>query len=162
MVRLVPNHSEWVASLALALSVVSLGWQVVRARRHRPIITVDGQCGVERRKLDGLWEEPHWTLPVKVTNAGGRAVTVTKVGWELFNRDSRRTLVHSAKIGVDLPTRLEAHSQQSWEARMPVRGADWAGRLARPVAYVVLGKRPVAVHGSSTVLSVPDMEPPQT
>lgn len=156
MVRSVPNYSEWVASLALILSAVSLVWQILRSRRDQPAITVDGQWAVERRKLDGLWEEPHWTFPVSVTNAGGRAVTVMKVGWEVCTQ-AGEMLVRSAHMGLELPTRLEALSAETWEARMPVRGTNWEGLSARPVAYVVLGKGVVAVHGSYEVLSIPDL-----
>jgi hypothetical protein len=78
----VPNYAEWVSTLALLLGAGSLAWQVAKARREQPIISVDGQWSVTRVGHQN-WDEGAWSLPVHVTNAGGRAVTVVAVYWEL-------------------------------------------------------------------------------
>lgn len=150
-----PNYAEWVSTLALLLGSGSLLWQVMRARREQPIISVDGQWAVA---IEGHqnWDAGAWLMPVHVTNAGGRAVTVVDVYWELVGPAGPFT-VKSADMGPALPTRLEALSADSWAIRIPIQGTKWAGLTARPAADVVLGKGVVAVHGAPATLGVPEL-----
>lgn len=152
-----PNYAEWVSTLALLLSAGSLAWHVARARREQPIISVDGQWSVTREGHQS-WVQGVWSLPVHVTNAGGRAVTVVAVYWELVGT-AGPFRVTSTDMGSALPTRLEALSAEAWEARVAIQGTKWAGLTARPAADVVLGKGVVAVYGAPATLGVPDMEP---
>ncbi len=152
-----PNYAEWVSTLALALGAGNLTWQVARARREQPVISVDGQWAVSKRG-DQNWGDGDWCLPVHVTNAGGQAVSVVDVYWEL-QVPAGPVRVRSADMGPPVPTRLEALSAASWEARAGVRGTRWNGLSARPAADVVLGKGLVTVYGAIATLRVPDEDP---
>ncbi|KRF04079.1 hypothetical protein ASG88_21805 [Nocardioides sp. Soil777] len=147
-----PNYADWVSTLALLLSGGSLGWQVVSARREQPVISVDGQWAISREGTHDGWD--YWTLPIHVTNAGGRAVTVVDVYWELDGPRGPFS-VKSADMGTALPTRLEPLSADAWEARAPFDGTTWAGMTARPAADVVLGKGVVTVYGPPCTLAMP-------
>jgi hypothetical protein len=149
----VPDYAEWVSTLAPAVGAGNLSWQVVRARREQPIITVNGQWSVAKMS-DEDWAEGYWSLPVDVTNAGGRAATVLAVFWEVGGM----RVTSSRDAGPALPLRLEPLSAEAWEVKIPVRGTLWSGRTARPGADVVLGRGVVTVHGPSYVLGVPDSE----
>ena len=152
-----PDYAEWVSTVALLLSGGGLAWQVARARRDQPIISVDGQWSVTRSEHES-WGEGSWRLPVHVTNAGGQAVTVVAVYWEVEVR-AGPLRVTNTEMGTALPTRLESLSADAWEALIPVRGTLWSGLAARPAADVVLGKGVVTVYGPPATLRVPDAEP---
>jgi hypothetical protein len=122
-----PNYAETVSTLAFGASLVSLSWQVIRARHENPTISV--HLGVNHMlKQNG---ERGYAIRVTVTNAGGRAVTLGELDWQYtemgYARESFSDGDDESITGPPLPHRLgsfdilngslPAHSwTQSWTA----------------------------------------------
>lgn len=109
------------AGAALALSVVSLVWQVVRARYERPVLHVmaGATCtGTGDGSLSLAWEP--W---VSVTNVGEKPVTLTSLLFKIEAKSSEldgdMTWVWdapptAAKDSPAVPMRLEGYDHAIW------------------------------------------------
>lgn len=101
-----------IAGAALALSVVSLIWQVLRWRWERPVVVVRGSWNSTRLR-DG---PDKWHMSVTATNVGERPVTVDLPAWVIRRRFARPwTMVGTEELeGPTLPFRLEPFDVQRW------------------------------------------------
>lgn len=104
--------SDVIAGAALALSAVSLAWQLMRVRWERPVVVVRGGW-VSQQNAGG---PASWVLSVSVTNVGERAVTVDEPAWIIRRRFARPwTMFGSEDLqGPALPHRLEPFDVQRW------------------------------------------------
>lgn len=115
------------SSIAIVISIINFIWNVVRARRKRPEVTVTGDA---RFAVDGAKPaDPYWSLSVNVANTGGRAASVLGASW-LING------IHYG-TGDEFPMRLEPHDSKQWNVQMPVGGTKLEGMTCRPAVRVV-------------------------
>lgn len=152
-----PSYAEWVSTSALALSALNFTWHVSRARRDRPAVSVDGRPALRWQRESDAGSDGAWLLDISVTNAGGRAVTVKEVYWEL-NGPAGTISVSSEELSTSFPLRLESLSTETISCWVPLQAA-WIGRSARPAADVVMGKGIVTVRGPSNPLPPSPWQP---
>ncbi|MGA5472537.1 hypothetical protein ACPCUK_27660 [Streptomyces arboris] len=136
-----------IALVALVVSLISLGWQIITWLRSGPVIKVKGHSSIA--VVDGNAGEVH--LSVTAVNRGRAPATVT--GWGLRLPNGSSVVPQSAQLpGTNpLPHRLEPHAEASWH--VPQTAVEEACRThhvelsqVRPFVDVsgrgqVLGKR---------------------
>ncbi|WP_433718638.1 hypothetical protein [Microbacterium laevaniformans] len=144
------DWSTLVAVLALVLSVVSLGWQIIRSWWERPVLLVRGTL----RSWSPTDQELGWKAELVITNVGERPVTITDAGW-WYSTGTHEEDIERADGGHVFPSRLEPHDQLRLSGFLPEESSwlypnggifvkDWDGadtRAARP--YVEVVRRPL-------------------
>ncbi|MFI2358157.1 hypothetical protein OG582_11925 [Streptomyces anulatus] len=99
-----------ISVIALVISLVSLGWQVITWLRSGPVIKVKGHAAIP--VVNENPGELH--LSVTAVNRGRAPATIT--GWGLRLPNGSSVVPRSAELpGVNpLPHRLESHAESSW------------------------------------------------
>lgn len=122
------------SSLAFVMSVVSLGWQVARARANRPRLHVEGSVGCTVMEDD--YSKATWSFDITVANLGSEAITVDDARWIIYSTDGG-IRVKETGAGPTFPLRLEGKDSRTWTYEIPVRGTRWHGLVAKPSADFV-------------------------
>lgn len=125
------------SAVALVLSVVSFGWQVISWRRSGAQMRVVTKWGIAGSPPDGVW-----FLAVEATNTGRLATEVNQIGFQLSRREKRQTIVlFQDAIGrpITLPIQLPPGASTSVMYRPSdllevLRREGLAGKRARPFA----------------------------
>lgn len=132
-----------VATLALVLSVVSLGWQVLRAWWDRPVLMVTGDLfyriapdtELTIRTMDTSVGEVEyidtrdapmgWQATITVTNVGDRSVTITDAGWWYSPGTHWEDIERAPGMEDRFPLRLEPHDQVRLAGHIADDGEAW-------------------------------------
>lgn len=122
------------SSLAFVMSVVSLGWQVARARANRPRLHVEGSVGCTVMEDD--YSKATWSFDITVANLGSEAITVDDARWIIYSTDGG-IRVKETGAGPTFPLRLEGKDSRTWTYEIPVRGTRWHGLvvMSRQVVF---------------------------
>jgi len=101
-----------VSFLAVAISLVALGLQLVRTFWERPYVFVGGIAGSHSVSVTA---PPVWECRIDVTNVGERAVTLIEVGLVVDRKPgSNVSWGLTGDEVADFPMRLEPHDSRSW------------------------------------------------
>jgi hypothetical protein len=123
------------SSLALTVSVISLVWQFVRAKRDEPEVIVSGSAGFGIK--GEAPEDTLWMFTLTVTNVGRSAVTIDELGWLIRPPGGSAVLLVGGTISADLPLRLEANDSRTWDYSVPARGTRFQDAKGWPQAKYV-------------------------
>jgi len=121
-----------VATLAFSLSVISLGWQVIRAWWDRPVIMITAQLAYRFAPGTDLTGDVipaglpmGWESAITVTNVGDRAVTVTDAGWWHGPGTHWERIERPPGLTERFPIRLEPNDQARLDGFMLDDGTRW-------------------------------------
>jgi hypothetical protein len=131
----VPEYADLVGTTALLLGAVSVGWQVARTLRERDDIVVVGR-EVARFEVRPhfAWMDGHpgikesevvttHAYSITVRNVGPLPVTVTQVGWQVFDPAALVDMAMHYRVdeegpwssgGPVVPHRIESHDEAAW------------------------------------------------
>jgi hypothetical protein len=131
------------SAVALVLSVVSFGWQVISWRRSGAQMRVVTKWGIAGTPSDGVW-----FLAVDATNTGRLATEINQIGFQLSRRDKRHTIVlFQDALGrpITLPIPLAPGASTSVMYRPGdllevLRREGLTGKRARPFAATGHGR----------------------
>lgn len=106
-----------VSILALVVSAIALGWQVVSWRRSGPRVRVTSKSGFAT-------SEPF--VSIEITNAGRLATEIRQIAYQLSRLDDRKQVlmlrdVFGNLVTMPIPSRIPADIRLHEESRSPLR-----------------------------------------
>lgn len=147
-----PAYADLVGTTALVLGAVSVGWQVRRALRERNRIVVVGR---EVRRFEVrphfAWMDNHpgiresevvttHAYSITVRNEGPVPITVTQVGWQVFDPAALVDMAIHYRVdeegpwssgGPVVPHRIESRDEAGWIVSEEFMGRFYASARAR-------------------------------
>jgi hypothetical protein len=150
----VTTAEAWTIAISLAALAVSVGttaWQIIRARSEAPRVVVSGTLGWRHGSSR---ESGRWGFTVVVTNVGRSPVTIDSAGWEVVDAHGVGWILSSDEARAAMPVRLDASDTKRWEFdELPQ--PEWEGECTWPRATVVAAGRRGAVGGLREVCGDP-------
>lgn len=147
-----PAYADLVGTAALLLAAVSVGWQIATTLRERPVVVVAGRevtrfevrpifawMGGDRVHKESEIVTTH-SYSITVRNEGRLPITVTQVGWQVFDPTALVDLAMHYRVdeegpwsagGAVVPHLIESGGEATWTVSEEFMRRFYASARAR-------------------------------